>query len=82
MTSYQLPIGFPTFKAVGKSVRGFVFCITMSDWSSSQLTSPGLEETNGFAHCALDVQRLNILPVLLEKRNEEVNAYDSVRRVL
>lgn len=32
VASYQLPIGFPTFKAVGKSVRGFLFCITMPDW--------------------------------------------------
>lgn len=34
VTSYQLPIGFPTFKAVGKSMRGFLFCITMPDWLS------------------------------------------------
>lgn len=55
MTSYQLPIGFPTFKAVGKSVRGFMFCITMPDWSLSQLTRPNLEETDGLAHRALNV---------------------------
>jgi len=33
-----------------------------------------LEETNGLAHSRLDVKRLDILPVLLEKGDEEVNA--------
>lgn len=29
VSSYQLPIGFLTSEAVGPSVRGFMFCITM-----------------------------------------------------
>ena len=31
-------------------------------------------ETDGLAHRALDVKRLDILPVLLEERNKEVDA--------
>ena len=34
-----------------------------------------LEQTDGLAHGRLDVQRLDVLPVLLEQRNEEVDAY-------
>ena len=32
------------------------------------------EETNGLAHRRLDVERLDVLPVLLEQRDEEVDA--------
>lgn len=32
------------------------------------------EETDGLAHRRLDVQRLDVLPVLLEQRDEEVDA--------
>ena len=32
------------------------------------------EETDGLAHRRLDVQRLDVLPVLLEQRHEEVDA--------
>lgn len=31
---YQLPIDFVHFKAVGPSVRGFVFCIMIPDVNS------------------------------------------------
>ena len=34
-----------------------------------------LVEADGLAHRALDVQRLDVLPVLLEQRNEEVDAW-------
>ena len=40
------------------------------EWQKSRLV-----ETNGLAHRALDVQRLDVLPVLLEQRDEEVDAY-------
>ncbi len=33
-----------------------------------------LVETDGLAHRRLDVKRLDVLPVLLEERDEEVNA--------
>lgn len=33
-----------------------------------------LEETDGLAHRRLDVERLDVLPVLLKKRDEEVDA--------
>ncbi len=33
-----------------------------------------LVETDGLAHRRLDVKRLDLLPVLLEERDEEVNA--------
>lgn len=33
-----------------------------------------LEETHGLAHGRLDVQRLDVLPVLLEQGDEEVDA--------
>eukprot|EP00964_Phaeocystis_antarctica_P122431 scaffold86110_cov56-Phaeocystis_antarctica.AAC.1 len=33
----------------------------------------GLEEAGGLAHRALDVEDLDVLPVLLEKRDEEVD---------
>lgn len=34
-----------------------------------------LEETDGLAHGRLDVERLDVLPVLLEEGDEEVDAY-------
>ena len=34
-----------------------------------------LEEPDGFAHGWLDVQRFNVLPVLFQKRNQEVDSY-------
>jgi len=33
-----------------------------------------LVKTDRLAHCALDVERLDVLPVLLEERDEEVDA--------
>lgn len=33
-----------------------------------------LEETDGLAHRGLDVQRLDVLPVLLQEGDEEVDA--------
>ena len=33
-----------------------------------------LEETDGLDHRRLDVERLDVLPVLLKKRDEEVDA--------
>jgi hypothetical protein len=33
-----------------------------------------LEEADGFTHGGLDMKRLDILPVLLEERDEEVDA--------
>ena len=38
-----------------------------------------LEEADGLAHRALDVERAHVLPVLLEQRDEEVDGH---RRVL
>lgn len=35
-----------------------------------------LEQTDGLAHRRLDVERLDVLPVLLEKGDEEVDAYE------
>ena len=37
-------------------------------------TTSCLEETDGLAHGGLDVQRLDVLPVLLEQGDEEVDA--------
>ena len=34
-----------------------------------------LEEADRFAHRRLDMQRLDILPVFLEQRDQEVNAW-------
>ena len=34
-----------------------------------------LEETDGLAHRALDVERLHVLPVFLEQRDKEVDAW-------
>ena len=39
-----------------------------------------LEETDRLAHRRLDVQRLDVLPVLLEQRDEEVDAWDMGQR--
>ena len=74
---HQLPIGFPHCKAVGPSVRGFVWCIMVPDVapdSEYRSTDPTLtarhtrlEYTNRFAHRALDVQRFDVLPVLLQE---------------
>lgn len=36
-----------------------------------------LEKTDRLAHRRLDVQRLHVLPVLLEKRYKEVDAYST-----
>ena len=33
------------------------------------------EQTDRLAHRGLDVQRLDVLPVLLEQRDEEINAF-------
>jgi len=38
----------------------------------------GLEETDGLAHRRLDVQRLDVLPVLLQEGHEEVDAKHDV----
>ena len=35
-----------------------------------------LVETDGLAHGRLDVKRLDVLPVLLEERHKEVDAYE------
>ena len=69
-------------KAVGPSVRGFMFCIAAHH--CLPIRSPGLdfmlsfadqgtydsnvhlEEADRFAHRRLDMQRLDILPVFLE----------------
>ena len=66
-------------EAVGPSVRGFMCCIAAP--GSARQTDPPrtpvkvrLEETDGLAHRRLDVQRLDILPVLLEQGDEEVDA--------
>jgi len=34
----------------------------------------GSEQAHGFAHSRLNVKRLDVLPVFLEKRDEEINA--------
>jgi hypothetical protein len=34
-----------------------------------------LVQTNGLAHSTFDVKRLDVLPVLLKKGDEEVDAY-------
>ena len=34
-----------------------------------------LEETDGLAHRRLQVERLDVLPVLLEQRDQEVDTY-------
>jgi len=41
-----------------------------------------LEQTDGLAHRRLEVERLDVLPVLLKKRNKEVDAQHSVREHL
>jgi len=41
-----------------------------------------LEQTNGLAHRRLDVQGLDVLPVLFEERNEEVDAKHDVGKDL
>jgi len=41
-----------------------------------------LEQTDGFAHRGLDVQGLDVLPVLFEERNEEVDAKHDVGKDL
>lgn len=38
-----------------------------------------LEETDGLAHRRLQVERLDVLPVLFEERNEEIDAYHNHR---
>ena len=72
-------------KAVGLSVRGFMFCIVArhsspsvhlvpdSPPSSSSSITVHLEQADRLAHRRLYVQRLYILPVFLEQRDEEVD---------
>lgn len=43
--------------------------------SSTPIHNAFLEQPNRLAHRGLDMQRLDVLPVLLEQRNEEINAY-------
>ena len=40
-----------------------------------------LEKTDRLAHRALDVQRLDVLPVLLEQRDQEVDSYKNPRSI-
>jgi len=42
--------------------------------------STRLEETLGLAHRRLQVERLDVLPVLLEKRDQEVDSQHGVRK--
>ncbi len=64
-------------KAVGPSVRGFMFCIAVITRSPfvhenrqslafAPVVKALLEEADRLAHCRLDVQRFDILPVFLE----------------
>jgi hypothetical protein len=39
-----------------------------------EISEPVIEETDGLAHRRLQVKRLDVLPVLLEQRDEEVDA--------
>jgi hypothetical protein len=39
-----------------------------------------LEDAEGLAHGALDVKRLDVLPVLLEERDEEVDRWNEKRK--
>jgi len=79
--------------AVGPSVRGFILCMTVF-LSLSIEPRPicygqirvrkvdRLEQADGLAHRRFDVERLDVLPVLFEERDEEVNAQHHVREHL
>ena len=76
---HRLPIGAAAADRWYKRA-GFLWCSTAnSPGNRPQNPKPEhgirLEETDGLAHRALDVQRLDVLPVLLEQRNEEVDAW-------
>ena len=62
----RLPVGKTT---VGPSVRGFVLCnddsISSAYLRTATATTPS-EQPNGLAHGGLDVERFNVLPILLE----------------
>jgi hypothetical protein len=47
-------------------------CEDSANWAN------GLVEADGLAHGGLDVQRLDVLPVLLEQGHEEVDACEDV----
>lgn len=56
-----------------------MWCITARNLGDRPRTHPlitgmRLEETDGLAHRRLNVERLDVLPVLLEQRDEEVDA--------
>ena len=77
---YQLPISSLP-ETVGISVRGFMLCITIafqsdhhSKLSSNTIAKNRSIEADRFAHRSLDVQRLDVLPVLLQQRDKEVDA--------
>lgn len=42
-------------------------------------TSTQLKDSLRLAHCALDVKRLDILPMLLQKRHQKVDSQNGVR---
>jgi len=48
----------------------------------SPLQADRSEETDGLAHGGLNVQRLDVLPVLLQQRDEEVDAQHHVTQDL
>ena len=47
----------------------------MNEEQKKAADKKSLVETDGLAHRRLDVQRLHVLPVLLQQRDEEVDAY-------
>jgi hypothetical protein len=53
--------------------RDLKLCVSVAfgDVGKAQLR---LEETDGLAHRRLQVERLDVLPVLLKQRDEEVDA--------
>lgn len=82
------PNQLPPDEAVGPSVRGFVLCIaapsiyptppTISPRNDVLIIVDKSEQTNRLAHRGLDVQRFDVLPVLLQQGDEEVDAYYGV----
>jgi hypothetical protein len=52
-----------------------MLCIDLSLRSSKHSLGAGLEQTNWLAHGGLDMEGLDVLPVLLEERDKEVDAY-------
>ncbi len=65
-------------ETVGISVRDFVLCMYDVPISSPRRTlhkARRLEKTHGLAHGGLDMERLDVLPVLLQQRDEEVDGY-------